>query len=115
MPTTTALQLNDDGLLGRDLDQGGDLPGQDGSAVVVEGARVVDRGGFGQGAEAGIEVVEPGVDQFQRQHRHAEPLADPVVAPGVGAEAVAGEEGLAAEEGVAGPLEIVSRAAGSRP
>ena len=53
-------------------------------------------------------MVEPGVDQFEREHGHAQPLADPVVAPGVGPEAISGIKGRAAEQGIAGPFEIVA-------
>ena len=51
-------------------------------------------------------MVEPGVDQLQRQDPHAQLLADPLVGGGVGPGAVAGEERLAAEQGVAGALVV---------
>ena len=53
-------------------------------------------------------MVEPRIDQFQRQDRHAETLADPLVAADVAADAVAGEQGVAAEEGVAGAFEVIA-------
>ena len=78
------------------------------AAVVVERVGVIDRLAGGQRAEAGVEVVEARVDQLQRQDLDAEPLAEPLVAPHVAADAVAGEQRLAAEQGVAGPLEVAA-------
>ena len=49
------------------------------------------------------------VDQFERQHAHAEQLGDLLVAAGVAAHAVAGEQRVAAEQGVAGAFEASSR------
>ena len=53
-------------------------------------------------------MIEPRVDQLQRQDLDAQPLADPLVAPHVAAEPVAGEQRLAAEQRIAGPLEVVA-------
>ena len=60
-------------------------------------------------------MVEPRVDQLHRQDLDAQPLADPLVAPHVAAEPIAGEQRLAAEQGVAGPLEVHRPPAGRRP
>ena len=51
-------------------------------------------------------MVKAGVNQLHGQDRHAQPLADPLVAPHVAAEAIAGKERVATEQGVAGPLEV---------
>ena len=110
-PTTTALQLNETASSAETSIRRGIRSAEDRAAVVVEGAGVVDRRVLGQRAEAGVEVIEPGIDQLQRQDLDAEPLADPVVAPRVAPEPVAGEERLAAEEGVARPLEVAARRA----
>ena len=50
-------------------------------------------------------MVVAGVDQFERDHAAAEQAADLLMAGGVAAHAVAGEERVAAEEGVAGAFE----------
>ena len=51
-------------------------------------------------------MVEPRVYQFDRQHAHAERLADPLVRGRSGAGAVTGEQGLAAEQRVAGAFVV---------
>ena len=48
-------------------------------AVVVERIGEVDRPPRRDGAEAGIEVGEPRIDQFEGQAADAEPLGDPLV------------------------------------
>src|SRR5690606_24347271 len=62
----------------------------------------------GEGTKAGVEVVEPGVDQLHRQDLDAQLLADPLMALNVASKAIAGEEDVAAKEGVAGALEAPS-------
>ena len=114
-PTTTALQLNEIGLLGRDLDQLRNPVAQHRPAVVVERAGIIEGEVRRQRAEAGVEVIEPRVDQLERKDLHAEPLADPLVAAHVAAKPIAGEQRLAAEQGIAGPLEDGSPPAARRP
>ena len=56
-----------DGFLGRDLDQMGDPVAQHRAAIVVERAGIVEGKVGRQRAEAGIEMIEPRVDQLQGQ------------------------------------------------
>ncbi len=77
-------------------------------AVVVEGAGVVDGFAVRERAEASVEVVVVPVDHFERDHADAEEFGDLLMAAGVAAGLIAGEERVAAEEGVAGAFEVGS-------
>ena len=75
--------------------------------VVVEGVRIVDDAATGQRAEARVEVVEPLVDQPERNHLDVEQLREVAVCLQRRAHAVAAPEERDArlEEGVALALE----------
>ena len=96
-------------LVGRHGDELRDAGGQHGATVFVERAGVVDRFAVGERAEACIQMIVPGVDQFEREHLHAEPVAQPQLAARVGPRAIPGEEHVAAEEGIARSLEVLAR------
>ena len=81
---------------------------EDRAAVLVERAGIVDGEVRRQRAEAGIEVIEPRVDQLHRQDLDAQPFADPLVAAHIAPEPIAGEQRLAAKQRVAGPLEVIA-------
>ena len=105
-PTTTALQLNETASSAETSTSFWILVFQHRAAVFVKGAGVIDRRLRVERAEAGVEVVEPRIDQLHGQHWHTQPLSDPLVAPHVAPEPIPREEGLAAEQGVASPLEV---------
>ena len=104
-PMTTALQAKRSASWLFDCDQIRHVLAERPLAVVVERGRIPDRLAGGERAEAGVEVVVAGVDQFHRNHAAAEHAADLLMAGGVAAHAVAGVQRVAAEERVAGAFE----------
>src|SRR2546423_13712242 len=95
-----------DGLFFGNVDQVAQVFTDRALAVFVERIWKPERAAVGQRAEASIDVIEPRIDQLDRDDEATEQIRDSAMGIYVGPEFVAAEQNIAAEEGVALAFEI---------
>src|SRR5262249_28431001 len=82
------------GLGRRNFDKGSDPVMEHRAAIVVESAWIVNGHVVRERAEACVEMVEPRVDELEREHLDAQVFPDPEMAADIASEAIAREQGL---------------------
>src|SRR5437667_9647858 len=93
-------------LFRQDIDQFGHMFANRALPVFVEGCREPNCGPIGQRTKAGIEMIEPRIDQFHRDDKTTEHVRNGPMTLNIGAKSVAAKKDVASEEGVTLAFEV---------